>query len=156
MTTKLCKEVLTRLTGKRLATAESLTGGLIGGSITAVPGASAVYAGGIISYTNEVKHRLLGVPMELLDSLGAVSGPVAQAMAIGARKALNADVAVSVTGLAGPDGDEFGHPVGTVFIGYADENTSFAREFHLSGDREAVRNQTIEAALQLILEQNKP
>lgn len=156
MTTKLCKEVLTRLTGKRLVTAESLTGGLIGGSITAVPGASAVYAGGIISYTNEVKHRLLGVPMELLDSLGAVSGPVAQAMAIGARKALNADVAVSVTGLAGPDGDEFGHPVGTVFIGYADENTSFAREFHLSGDREAVRNQTIEAALQLILEQNKP
>lgn len=156
MTTKLCKEVLTRLTGKRLATAESLTGGLIGGSITAVPGASAVYAGGIISYTNEVKHRLLGVPMELLDSLGAVSGPVAQAMAIGARKALSADVAVSVTGLAGPDGDEFGHPVGTVFIGYADENTSFAREFHLSGDREAVRNQTIEAALQLILEQNKP
>lgn len=156
MTTKLCKGVLTRLTGKRLVTAESLTGGLIGGSITAVPGASAVYAGGIISYTNEVKHRLLGVPMELLDSLGAVSGPVAQAMAIGARKALNADVAVSVTGLAGPDGDEFGHPVGTVFIGYADENTSFAREFHLSGDREAVRNQTIEAALQLILEQNKP
>lgn len=156
MTTKLCKEVLTRLTGKQLATAESLTGGLIGGSITAVPGASAVYAGGIISYTNEVKHRLLGVPMELLDSLGAVSGPVAQAMAIGARKALNADVAVSVTGLAGPDGDEFGHPVGTVFIGYADENTSFAREFHFSGDREAVRNQTIEAALQLILEQNKP
>lgn len=156
MTTKLCKEVLTRLTGKRLATVESLTGGLIGGSITAVPGASAVYAGGIISYTNEVKHRLLGVPMELLVSLGAVSGPVAQAMAMGARKALSADVAVSVTGLAGPDGDEFGHPVGTVFIGYADENTSFAREFHFSGDREAVRNQTIEAALQLILEQNKP
>lgn len=154
MTTKLCKEVLTRLAGKRLATAESLTGGLIGGSITAVPGASAVYAGGIISYTNEVKHRLLGVPMELLDSLGAVSGPVAQAMAVGARNVLNADVAISVTGLAGPDGDEFGHPVGTVFIGYADENSSFAREFHFSGDREAVRNQTMEAALQLIMEQN--
>ena len=117
-------------------------------------GASKVYAGGIISYTNEVKHRVLGVPMELLDTLGAVSGPVARAMAEGSRKVLDADVAVSVTGLAGPDGDEFGHPVGTVFIGYADEQTAFAREYHFDGDRHQVREQTICAALSLILEKN--
>ena len=154
MKTKLSADVLKTLAGKRLATAESLTGGGIGSAITSVSGASKVYAGGIISYTNEVKNRVLGVPMELLDTLGAVSAPVAQAMAEGARRVLQADAAVSVTGLAGPDGDEFGHPVGTVFIGYADGKTAFAREYHFDGDREQVRTQTIEAALALILEQN--
>ena len=148
-----CK-VLQALAGKRLATAESLTGGGIGPALTAVSGASAVYAGGVISYTNAVKHRVLGVPAELLDTLGAVSGPVAKAMAEGVRRVIGADVAVSVTGLAGPGGDEFGHSVGTVFIGYADETAAFSREYHFAGDREAVRNQTIEAALSLILEQN--
>lgn len=156
MTAKLCKEVLSVLAGKRLATAESLTGGGIGSAITAVPGASAVYAGGIISYTDDVKKRLLGVPGELLEELGAVSAPVAQWMALGARTALRADVAVSVTGLAGPDGDAFGHPVGTVYIGYADADGSDAREYHFSGDRESVRQQTIQAALKLILVKNDP
>ena len=154
MKTKLSADVLKALAGQHLATAESLTGGGIGSAITSVSGASKVYAGGIISYTNEVKNRVLGVPTELLDTLGAVSGPVAQAMAEGARRVLDADVAVSVTGLAGPDGDEFGHPVGTVFIGYADGQTAFAREYHFDGDREQVREQTIQAALELILEQN--
>lgn len=146
-----CKQVLTRLAGRRLATAESLTGGGIGAALTAVPGASSVYAGGIISYTNAVKQELLGVPGELLDTLGAVSGPVALAMAQGARRALKADVAVSVTGLAGPDGDEFGHSVGTVFIGYADGETALAQQYHFPGDRAQVREQTILAALELIL-----
>lgn len=150
-----CKEVLSRLQGRHLATAESLTGGGIGAAITGVSGASRVYAGGIISYTNEVKHGLLGVPTDLLDTLGAVSGPVAKAMALGAKNALKADVAVSVTGLAGPDGDEFGHSVGTVFIGYADEANTLFREYHFTGDREAVRSQTILAALELVLEYNK-
>ena len=154
MMTRLSAEVLKTLAGKRLATAESLTGGGIGSAITSVSGASKVYAGGIISFTNEVKHRVLGVPMEDLDNLGAVSAPVAQAMAEGACRVLQADAAVSVTGLAGPDGDEFGHPVGTVFIGYADERTAFAREYHFDGSREQVREQTVEAALALILEQN--
>ena len=154
MKTKLSADVLKALAGKKLATAESLTGGGIGSAITSVSGASKVYAGGIISYTNEVKNRVLGVPAEDLDNLGAVSAPVAQAMAEGARRVLQADVAVSVTGLAGPDGDEFGNPVGTVFIGYADGKTAFAREYHFDGDREQVRTQTIEAALALILEQN--
>lgn len=153
MKTKLSAEVLNALAGKRLATAESLTGGGIGSAITSVSGASRVYAGGIISYTNEVKHGVLGVPMELLDTLGAVSGPVARAMAEGARALLKADVAVSVTGLAGPDGDEYGNPVGTVFIGYADGKSAFAREYHFEGSREQVREQTICAALELVLGQ---
>ena len=154
MKTKLSADVLKALAGKKLATAESLTGGGIGSAVTLVSGASKVYAGGIISYTNEVKHRVLGVPAEYLDNLGAVSGPVAQAMAEGARRVLQADVAVSVTGLAGPDGDEYGHPVGTVFIGYADAETAFAREYHFDGDREQVREQPVETALALILELN--
>ena len=151
----LSAKVLTVLAGKRLATAESLTGGGIGAAITSVSGASAVFAGGIISYTNEVKHRVLGVPVEILDTCGAVSGLVAKAMAEGARRVTGADAAVSVTGLAGPDGDEFGNPVGTVFIGYADEKTAFAREYHFDGDREEIREQTICAALKLVLEQNQ-
>ncbi len=155
MKQSLSAKVLQVLTGKKLATAESLTGGGIGSAITAVPGASAVYAGGIISYTNEVKHKLLGVPEQVLQELGAVSAPVAKAMAQGARNALDADVAISVTGLAGPDADEFGHSVGTVFIGYADAKTAFSREFHFSGDRQQIREQTIESALALILEQNQ-
>lgn len=147
-------EVIARLRGKTLATAESCTGGGIGAALTAVSGSSAVYKGGIISYTNWVKENLLGVPAELLDTFGAVSGPVAEAMAKGARKALEADVAVSVTGLAGPGGDEYGNPVGTVFIGYSDEHGTFSRHFLFSGSREDVRSQAIQAALDIILEQN--
>ena len=154
MKTKLSADVLKALAGRTLATAESLTGGGIGSALTSVSGASAVYVGGIVSYVNRVKRDLLGVPEELLNSLGPVSAPVAQAMAEGARKALGSDVAVSVTGLAGPDGDEFGHPVGTVFIGYVDDKTALAREYHFSGDRAQVREQTVCAALSLVLEMN--
>lgn len=152
MKQRLSAKVLTRLAGKRLATAESLTGGGIGQAITSVSGASAVYAGGVISYTNQVKNRVLGVPGEILDTCGAVSAPVAKAMAEGVRRVLDSDVAVSVTGLAGPDGDEFGNPVGTVFIGYADDRTAFAREYHFEGTREQIREQTIRAALELVLD----
>ena len=128
---------------------------MIGAALTAVSGASNVYKGGIVSYTNEVKHKLLGVDADLLDREGAVSAPVAQAMAIGARMALVADIAVSVTGLAGPGGDEFGNPVGTVFIGYADARIATVRHFVFEGDREAVRMQAVEEALKLILERNQ-
>ena len=148
----LAFDVIARLQGKSLATAESCTGGGIGDALTAVPGASNVYKGGIISYCDEIKQKLLDVPEEMLAQYGAVSDPVAQAMAKGARGALNADVAVSVTGLAGPSGDEYGNPVGTVYIGYADANTCLSRHFLFSGDRESVRGQAIEAALALICE----
>lgn len=147
-------EVIRRLRGKTLVTAESCTGGGIGAALTAVSGSSAVYKGGIISYCNEVKHRVLGVEQQLLDTLGAVSGPVAEQMAAGARHVLDADIAVSVTGLAGPGGDEYGNPVGTVFIGYCDENQTLSREYHFPGDREQVRSQAVEAALELILQYN--
>lgn len=144
--------MISRLRGKTLATAESCTGGGIGQALTAVPGASEVYKGGIISYCNEIKHKLLDVPVNTLAEFGAVSAPVAEAMAKGARSALNADIAVSVTGLAGPSGDEFGNPVGTVFIGYADEKIAISRHFLFSGDRDAIRKQAVNAALELILE----
>ena len=154
MMMNLSSDVIKILQGKTLATAESCTGGGIGAALTAVPGSSAVYKGGIISYTNEIKEKILGVPGEMLEAHGAVSEPVAQAMAIGARKALQADIAVSVTGLAGPSGDEYGNPVGTVFIGYADANKSYAKEYHFSGDREAVRQQAVQMALCAILDNN--
>lgn len=147
-------EVIAVLQGKTLATAESCTGGGIGAALTAVPGASSVYLGGIISYTNEVKAKLLAVPEEILNTLGAVSAPVAEAMAQGARRALKADIAVSVTGLAGPGGDDFGNPVGTVFIGYSDAEVTLSRGCLFSGDREQIRSQTVQAALALVKEMN--
>lgn len=147
----IASDCIAKLQGKTLVTAESLTGGGIGATLTAVPGASAVYMGGVISYTDEVKCQVLGVPNAYLATFGAVSAPVAEAMAVGARDLLHADIAVSVTGLAGPTGDEFGNSVGTVFIGYADGRGVTAGEYHFPGDREAVRRQTIETALTLIL-----
>lgn len=147
-------EVISALGSRSIVTAESCTGGGIGAALTAVPGSSAVYRGGVISYTNWVKHHVLGVPQTLLDAVGAVSAPVAEAMAAGARRVLEADIAVSVTGLAGPGGDEFGNPVGTVFIGYSDERHTISREYHFPGSREQVRSQAVNAALTLILEQN--
>ena len=152
--TSLCYEVLEKLKGKTLVTAESLTGGGIGAALTAVPGSSEVYKGGVICYTNWVKEHVLGVPPEILEKYGAVSMWTAGYMTSGVRKLLQADVAVSVTGLAGPGGDEFGHPVGTVFIGYEDNRTSKVIACQFSGTREEIRNQTIEAALKLILDNN--
>ena len=149
---KLCSDVLHALKGKTLATAESCTGGMIGAALTAVPGASKVYKGGIISYWSEVKRDLLGVAQEDLETQGPVSMQVAGSMADGARKALHTDVAISVTGLAGPDGDEFGRPVGTVFVGFSNGARTVAKQYRFEGDREAVRQQAIEAALNLILE----
>ena len=153
--TSLCCEVLQALEGKTLVTAESCTGGGIGAALTAVPGSSAVYKGGVVSYTNDVKMGVLGVPSEWIDKYGAVSPWVAMEMASGVRGLLHTDVAVSVTGLAGPAGDEYGHPVGTVYIAYEDRERNGVHHYHFEGDREAVRNQAIEAALKLILLYNE-
>ena len=150
--TTLCCEVLNALAGKTLATAESCTGGMIGAALTAVPGASRVYKGGVVSYWSEVKEKLLGVSGEDLENLGPVSMQVAGSMAQGARKLLKTDVAVSVTGLAGPDGDEFGRPVGTVFVGFDNGVRTVVRQYRFGGDRDSVRRQATEAALKLILE----
>ena len=152
---KLCSDVLEALAGKTLVTAESLTGGGIGAALTAVPGSSAIYKGGIISYTDWVKETILGVSRETLEIHGAVSLQTAEEMAVGVRKLLQADVAVAVTGLAGPGGDDDGNPVGTVCIGFCNEWESFAMKYHFAGNREAVRNQTIRAALELVLDNNQ-
>lgn len=149
---KLWLDVVKALQGKTLVTAESCTGGGIGSALTSVPGSSAVYKGGVICYTNWVKEHILGVDSKLLSEFGAVSAPVAQAMAEGVRKALEADVSLSVTGLAGPGGDDFGNPVGTVFIGCDSSWRSEVREYHFIGDRAAVREQAVTAALELVLE----
>jgi PncC family amidohydrolase len=151
----LCCDVLKALKGKTLATAESCTGGGIGAAITAVPGASKVYVGGVVSYTNDVKHRVLGVELAVLDKYGAVSAPVAGAMASGVRNLMLSDVAVSVTGLAGPGGDDFGNPVGTVCIGYADKRQRLAKHYRFYGDRDEIREQAVRAALELVLEVNQ-
>ena len=153
--TSLCCDVLAVLKGKSLVTAESCTGGGIGAALTAIPGSSDVYKGGVICYTNWVKENVLGVDREVLERYGAVSWPVAGFMASGVRKLLNADVAVSVTGLAGPGGDEVGNPVGTVYIGYEDNMRSCVRKYSFFGDREGVRNEAIKEALLLILTYNK-
>ena len=151
----LCSELLKALNGRTFSTAESSTGGGIGAAFTAVPGSSAVYKGGIISYTNWVKENLLGVPTEILVQKGAVSEETAKAMAVGVRKQLRTTMAVSVTGIAGPDTDEFHTPVGTVYIGYADAKTSFAKKFFFSGDRCSIRQQATCAALEILLTECK-
>ena len=135
-----------------IATAESLTGGMIGSLLTSVPGSSAVYKGGVVSYTNAVKHALLEVGEDTLEAFGAVSEQTAKQMAEGARRAIGADVAVSVTGLAGPDGDEFGNPVGTVWIGVSNTDSTQACRYLFTGNRESVRLQTSVAALEAILD----
>ncbi|MGI6591372.1 MAG: CDP-diacylglycerol--glycerol-3-phosphate 3-phosphatidyltransferase [Eggerthellaceae bacterium] len=140
-----------REAGKTIGTAESLTGGLIGGSLTSVPGSSDVTEGGIISYSNGVKSRILGVSEETLHDHGAVSGQTACQMAEGARNTLGVDVAVSVTGIAGPGGAVPGKPVGTVWIGVSDGARTVAKHCCFDGNREQVRIQTVQRALELML-----
>ena len=138
--------------GLTVGTAESCTGGLIGGALTAVPGSSAAYAGGVVSYSNALKTELLGVPEPLLASHGAVSEEVARAMANGALERLGVDVAVSVTGIAGPGGGSEGKPVGTVWIAVAEIETTLAWMMNY-GDvgRDDVRELTVRDALERML-----
>ena len=126
---------LLREQGKTLSAAESCTGGLVAKRMTDLPGASAVFRGGVVSYTNEVKERVLGVPHELLEQHGAVSEPVARAMAQGCRALCGSDIAVSVTGVAGPDKDERGNDVGLAFIGLATAEGTFCKQIDLSRGR---------------------
>ena len=118
-----------------LATAESCTGGLVAEKLTAIPGASRVYRGGVVSYWTEVKGSVLGVPAEILDTYGAVSGECARAMAEGVRRITGADLGVSVTGAAGPDPDERGVPVGIVYVGLAAPDGVFCRKLDLGRRR---------------------
>lgn len=141
-----------RAGGWTLATAESCTGGLVAKLITDQPGSSAYFKGGVISYDNQLKQSLLGVSPDLLRSFGAVSSEVAQAMAEGARRRLEADVAVSVTGIAGPEAGGTDKPVGLVFVWVATPEASEGRRFQLAGDRWSIRAQAAAAALETVLQ----
>ena len=141
-----------REAGMTVATAESLTGGLIGAEITSVAGSSDVFRGGIMSYASDVKRDVLGVGQGVIDEFGVVSEQCAKQMADGARASLNADIAVSVTGIAGPGGAEPGKPVGTVWMGVSTASSCSAHEFHFDGDRDSVRRQTVSAALNAVLD----
>lgn len=132
------------------ATAESCTGGGVGAAITAVPGSSAVFAGGVISYANEVKRDVLGVPAETLAAVGAVSPETAEAMAAGARALLKTDLAVSLTGIAGPDGGSAEKPVGLVWFGLATKDGVRTEKALFAGDRARVREQAVLHALGML------
>lgn len=132
---------LLKETGMTFATAESCTGGQIAQQITSLPGASEVYRGGVVSYWTSVKAAVLGVSQEILDQYGAVSEPTARAMAEGAARTTGADLAVSVTGVAGPDSDERGNPVGLVFVGLSTSQGTFCRKLDLGRRRrDRIRN----------------
>ena len=140
-----------RACGIRLATAESCTGGLIAAALTAIPGSSDVVDRGFIAYSNEAKTELVGVPAELIARDGAVSEDVARAMAAGALARSRADIAVSVTGLAGPGGGSFEKPVGLVWLGLAQRDRAVAAERHIfPGDRTAVRAAAVAQAFAMI------
>jgi nicotinamide-nucleotide amidase len=136
--------------GWTLATAESCTGGLVAARLTSVPGSSAVVMGGVVAYANGVKERELGVPAALLQSYGAVSAEVAEAMARGARERLGVDVAVSVTGIAGPDGGTPEKPVGLVYLHAETPDGGRGREFSFPGDRASIRARSVVGALHLV------
>ncbi|MFP4590963.1 MAG: CinA family protein [Halobacteriales archaeon] len=138
--------------GGVLSVAESCTGGLLSGAITAEPGASAVFDRGVVTYSNAAKRDLLDVPAITLSRAGAVSGPTARAMATGACTLADAEWGLSVTGIAGPDGGRPGKPVGTVYVGIAHDDgetvRSRARQYRFDGDRDAIRTQTVRTAIE--------
>ena len=143
---------LCRDKGVTLATAESCTGGMIGATITSIPGSSDVFLGGVISYANSAKQSLLNVNENTLASHGAVSGETAEEMAKGAVQALGATVAVSVTGIAGPGGQTHEKPVGLVHFGIATKDGATTNYRNFSGSRESIRLKAVAAALALLEE----
>jgi nicotinamide-nucleotide amidase len=136
--------------GLTLATAESCTGGMVAQRLTSVPGSSRVFVGGVVAYADEIKAAELGVPAEMLERHGAVSAETAEAMAAGARDRLGADVAVAVTGIAGPDGGTADKPVGLVYLHASGPSGSRGADFVFPGDREGVRRRAAVTALHLV------
>lgn len=149
---QLAKELVFLASEKHvtLATAESCTGGMIAASMTSTPGSSAVFMGSVVSYSNTVKADVLMVNQKSLDSQGAVSEIVALQMAKGATKTLKADIAVSTTGIAGPDGGSKEKPVGLVWIAINSDKDCFAQSYNFVGDRDQIRNAASEAALEML------
>jgi len=143
---------LCRAHGLSVTTAESCTGGLVAGAITAIPGSSEMFDRGFVTYSNAAKTELLGVPAGVIAAVGAVSEAVARNMATGALAAAKADLAVSVTGIAGPGGGTLVKPVGTVWFGLAAKTGVITRHRHFAGDRDAVRAASVIFALNLLLD----
>jgi len=135
-----------------LALAESCTGGLVSDRITNVPGSSEYFLGGIVAYAYEVKVALLNVSWDTLNVHGAVSQEVVLEMAHGARQTLKADIAASISGIAGPGGGTLDKPVGTVWLALVAPDGEWARQFHFSGNREQIKSSSADAALQFILD----
>ncbi len=135
---------------KTVAVAESCTGGLLSERLTRVPGSSGFFRGGVVCYSNELKTRLVGVPAELIASHGAVSKPVAQALAEGIRRRTGSSLGIGITGIAGPGGGTPEKPVGLVFVSVADDHFTEVRQFRFPGERERVRTWTSVAALEMI------
>jgi nicotinamide-nucleotide amidase len=154
-TTNLEQAVVQRLiaAGRTVAVAESCTGGGLGERLTSVSGSSATFLGGVISYSNSAKAALLGVDPHLIREHGAVSEPVARAMARGARAELDADYGISITGVAGPEGGTAEKPVGLVYIGLAGPESERVTENHFIGIREDVRRRSTQVALQMLYEE---
>lgn len=138
-----------------LSVAESCTGGLLGAALTTLAGASDYFLGGIIAYDNEVKETLLGVSSETLEANGAVSEETAQAMALGAKKRLNTTHALAVTGIAGPDSDGSSKPVGLVYIALAQPEGVQVKACQFHGDRQFIREESVNAACELLWEHLK-
>jgi PncC family amidohydrolase len=138
--------------GLRVSTVESCTGGLVGHLITEVPGSSAYFVGGFVTYSDDLKRRAVGVPDEVLAAHGAVSAQVALAMASGGRERTAADLAVSVTGIAGPDGGSPSKPVGLTYVAVADASGVVVRRHVWAGDRAENKRRSAAAALELLLE----
>ncbi len=145
----VAQAALTR--GQRLTTAESCTGGWIAKCLTDLPGSSAWFEGGVVSYSNSSKAALLGVPPDLLETQGAVSQAVVEAMACGALSRGDADLAAAVSGVAGPGGGSAEKPVGTVWLAWATASECRSERRQFSGNRENVRRETVAAALQGLL-----
>jgi nicotinamide-nucleotide amidase len=141
-----------RARGLTVATVESCTGGLVGHLITEVPGSSAYFLGGFVTYSDGLKRAMVGVPDDVLAAHGAVSAQVALAMAAGGRERTGADVAVAVTGIAGPDGGTPAKPVGLTYVAVADRSGQIVRRHVWSGDRTDNKRRSAAAALELLLE----
>ena len=140
----------TLLKNKRtVSVAESCTGGLLCASLTGLSGSSGYFSLGIITYSNQAKHGLLGIPLTLINNKGAVSAEVALKMAESVRKLAKTDYGISITGIAGPTGGTPLKPVGTVFIAASDKKRAFCREFHFKGSRASIRKQSVATALRL-------
>jgi len=138
--------------GQKLALAESCTGGLVANRITDVPGSSGYFLGGVVAYAYEAKVRLLEVSWDTLHAYGAVSRETVLEMARGARKSFNADIAASVSGIAGPTGGTFDKPVGATWIAIIAPDGEWTREFRFSGNRAQNKSSAAEAALQFLLD----